>query len=693
MFILEPKSVALIGASAEEKKLGYSVLQNLLSGYKGKIYPVNPKHDEVLGKKCFKSIKDTPGVVDMAVIVTPAATVLDVLEECGKKKVKTVVVISAGFAETGTEEGTAREMELKAIGKKYGMAIVGPNCLGVLRPRIGLNASFAESGGEPGHIALISQSGALAVAVLDMAPALQLRFSSVISIGNKADLTESDYLEILAEDPETTVIGLYLESVADGERFAEIAARVTPKKPIVLTKSGVSVRGRNAVSSHTGALAGSTAALVAACERAGIQRAASMDEFLELLQVRSSSPPLLSPGIAIITNAGGPGVLATDAAEQSGLELVTLSPKTSERLRSTLPLAASIRNPVDILGDALGDRYAEAIAACAKDPKVDGLAILLTPQVMTPALEVAKMIVKTHEKCPMIPIVTSFMGGTHTEKAKQYLREHGVSSFDTPEKAVQALANLRQKKPAGKIHPEDPRADDRSSAGSQVLKGQRGALPVALVEDLFLVFEIPIPSQALASTAEEAAEIAEQIGYPVICKISSPDILHKTDVGGVRTNVKSAKEVKAAFKEILDSSKKLIPAAAIEGVLIQQFLPAGSEFIVGGLQDPSFGPLVMVGLGGIYTELFHDTCFRLAPVSSEEAFEMLSKLKSWKLLTGMRGKKALNIEALASLIERVSELLSSCPTITELDLNPVLVTEKGIIVTDAKVIIGEGRKV
>ncbi len=688
MFILEPKSVALIGASDVQGKLGYSILKNLLeSEYRGEVYPVNPKHAEMLGKKCFASIGEIPKTVDLAVIVTPAATVAAILEECGKKKVKTVVVISAGFGELGTNEGRLREKQLADVVLKYDMGLVGPNCLGILRPSMGLNASFAVTPSKAGSIALISQSGAMAVALLDRSEDAGLAFSLVASIGNKATMDESDFLEICEKDSKTTVVGLYLESIKDGARFTETARRISPRKPIVLIKAGVSLRGAKAVSSHTGALAGSSAALDAACEAAGIHRAETAEEFLDLLSILSTQPPLLSRNIAVITNAGGPGVLATDAAEKEGVTLVDLDPKTKTTLKTALPEAASIGNPVDVLGDAKADRYKAALHACALDANVDGIVIVLTPQVMTPCKDIAKAIVDMRASHSLLPIIPCFMGGPSVHEAKTILHSAGLPCFTTPESALRGIAALLRKTPHSSPRVNDDRDDDRSSAASGILKNRTGLLPEELTEELFQLYDLPTPDQAVARSSGEAAEFALRIGYPVIAKVSSPDILHKTDIGGVRTNLRNAAEVKKAYEDILKNCAKAMPTAGIRGVLIQQFLPIGNEFIVGGIRDENFGPLVMVGLGGIYTELFRDTRFSLAPVTMNRAYDMLSSLKSWKLLTGMRGKAALDIESLAETIVTIGQLMHDCAAISEIDLNPVLVGKDRIVVADAKVVL------
>lgn len=688
MSLLSPSSIAVIGASSEEKKVGHIVLKNILTqGFCGEVFPVNPKVEEILGKKAYASVTAIEGQVDLAVIVTPGPTVPALLEECGKKGIKTVIIISAGFGETGTDEGHAREAELVATAKQYGIDMIGPNCLGVIRPSIGMNASFAGNLERSGKTALLSQSGALAVALLDSAASLHMDFSLVVSMGNKAAMNECDFLELCRDDPETSVIGIYAESIVDGKRFMKTAREVAAAKPVVLIKSGVSERGKKAVSSHTGALAGSDAAIDALCAQTGIHRAHTTEEFLDLLHVLSMQPPLLSSSIAIITNAGGPGILGTDAAERAHLILAELEPANAEALKALLPAAASVRNPIDILGDALGDRYGSALKACAKDPNIDGVAVLLTPQVMTPAEEVARAVVALRTSSPLMPIVTSFMGEKSVGGAIAILHEHGIPNFPTPERAVAALAALV---PAA---PVPGRGHSRKSSNSAATKGrcleeQHGLLPENLTADLFRAYDLPLPSSVVAHDAEEAVSYAEKTGYPVVTKISSPQIIHKTDIGCVKVNIATAQELRAAFAEIMANAKRHAPAAELKGVLIQQYLPAGDEFIVGAVKDANFGHLVMVGLGGIYTELFRDTAFRIAPIGEDEAYAMLQELQSWKMLLGLRGKLQSDITALAQVIAKVSDLVRDNPQIIELDLNPVIVRSDGVVIADAKVILG-----
>ncbi len=686
MCLLAPRSIAVIGASTQPGKVGHDIVNNLVTEeFMGKIYPVNPKAEKILGLTTYASVKDIPSDVDLAVIVIPAPAVPGALRECGEKGIKNVVIISAGFKEVHSAEGIALEEELASIVKQYGISLVGPNCLGILRPSRKMNASFAKGLPPVGNVTLISQSGATAVGIMDLAPSLGLGFASVFSIGNKATMSESDYLEHCAADPETHVIGLYLESIDDGRRFLETAARITPTKRIVLLKSGVSRRGMKAAASHTGALAGSDAAIDALCAQSGIRRARSMEEFLDLLCTFSHQPPLLSNTIAVVTNAGGPGILATDACERFGLSLATLSPRVADTLKEALPETASIGNPIDLIGDAKTDRYEAGLIACRDDEGIDGVVVILTPQIMTPSEEIADTIIRIMRPAPLMPVVTCFIGGNLVERARTKLRNHGIPVFDTPEQAVRAMAALR--KPASFAPPAACGVHARSKDIDALIAGKHGLLPEDVTQHLFSLFDLPAIKQCVAHSREDAVRIAREIGYPVVAKISSKDILHKTDVGGVVADLRTDDTVLKAYDSILASVAAKVPKASIQGILIQQFLPAGDEFIVGGLRDPSFGPMVMVGLGGVYTELFRDTSFRIGPVTKAQAYDMLDDLKAWRLLLGMRGKPQSDIDALAQTIVKVSDLFCACPRITELDMNPVLVSSQGTTVVDAKIIL------
>ncbi|MDA1209018.1 MAG: acetate--CoA ligase family protein [bacterium] len=682
----EPKSVAVIGASASEHKVGHMILRNLVDqGFTGDIYPINPKGGEILGETVYTSLGDITGDIEMAVVVTPAPTVTAVARECGEKGVKWLVVITAGFSEVHTDDGKKMEDELVKIAKKYSMNLVGPNCLGVLRPSVKMNASFAKDMPLDGNIALVSQSGAMAVALMDSSTPLHIGYSLVLSIGNKSAMDESDYLELCEKDEKTKVIGMYLESIKDGQRFIDVASRVSKTKHIVLLKSGVSEHGKKAASSHTGALAGSDGAIQAACVQACIHRAHTSEQFLGLLRTFSTQPALLSPNIAVITNAGGPGILATDAAEIAGLKMPALDKKIESTLRESLPSSASTVNPIDVIGDALEDRYIAALDACSKDPSIDGIAVILTPQVMTPCTKIAEAVINSAKKSSLMPIVTSFMGGETVEEATDLLAKNGVPNFDTPERAVAALGSLkidRTQNPKPKT--QNPK---RSAQANTILKGNSGLLDQSVTEQLLALYDIPLPHQGLARNKQEARVLAEKIGYPVIAKIMSPQIIHKTDVGGIRGNLQNEDDLCAAFQDILRNAEVHMPDATIEGVLVQKFLPVGNEFILGGLRDPSFGPMVMVGLGGIYTELFADAVFRIAPIDEREGYKMLQELKSWKLLLGMRGQLQSDIEGVVQALVALSELMEECPSISEIDFNPILVSSEGVIFADAKIVI------
>ena len=691
MSLFEPTSIAIIGASTTEGKVGHDILKNLVEqGYEGNIIPVNPKADEILGQKAYPTISDIPDEVEMAVVVIPAKFVPDVCKECGEKGVKHLVIITAGFSEVHTEEGAALEEEILEHVKEYDMNLIGPNCLGILRPKIKMNASFAKDMPAVGNVAMISQSGAMAVALMDASPAYHIGYSLVASIGNKAQLDECDYLEICEQDDETKVIGFYLESITDGQRFLEIAGRVSKTKHIVLLKSGVSEHGKEAASSHTGSLAGNDAAIDAACKQAGIHRAHSAGEFLDLVRVLSAQPPLLSPNVAIITNAGGPGILATDACEKEGLLLPHFSEKTLESFKESLPSTAGTVNPVDVIGDAKDDRYAAALQACCDDPKIDGAVVILTPQVMTPVNEIAQIIVDISKKNSLMPVTTSFMGSENVEEARALLRKNGVPTFETPERAVRALAMLRST--GVEMHRRcvstttDDATSEHAASAQALLADHHGLLSEDLTEHLFSLYDLEMPKQAVAEDADQAVALAEKIGYPVVAKISSPDILHKTDVGGIRVNLKNEADVRDAFDGIMQSVNTEMPDADVQGILIQQFLPIGEEFIIGSLRDPNFGPLIMVGLGGIYTELFKDTSFRIAPVNEQESYEMLQELTAWKLLLGMRGKEQSDIDNLARVVQTVSQIVHDCPQISELDINPILVGEEGVVIADVKIV-------
>ncbi len=676
-------SVAVIGASHQPEKLGYQVFHNVLTqGFKGAVFPINPKGGEIEGQKVYESINTIVEQIDLAVVVTPAPTVCAIAQECAAKGVKIICVISAGFSETHTEEGKAMERELTQICKEANMLLVGPNCLGLLVPGIGLNASFAKSLPAAGGIALVSQSGAMAVALIDQAQQLGIGFSTILSIGNKAANDEVDFLNLLAADPSTKVIGLYLENIDRGRAFLE-AARFC-NKPVVLLKGGTTEAGRKAAASHTGAMAGGAASLDALCAASGVHRAHTSEDFLILLQTLSTQPQLVSNRIAVITNAGGPGILAADSAVERGLQLPALTPAVEKALRAKLPASAATGNPIDVIGDALTDRYQAAFDACSDDPNIDGVVVLLTPQTMTPVEEIAGVITSWKREHPLTPVTACFFGGDAVQKGQEILTAGNVVSCESPEDAVMVMSALRKVDPAGAV--EVPVNAKRQKTAHAIVASTRGLLDPQKTAELFALYDIPFVRGCVAHSPEEAVAIANEIGYPVIAKVDAPGILHKTDVGGVVADIQDADAVRNAYERIVAAVTAAVPNAAINGVLVQQYLPAGHEFIIGGLRDAACGPLVMAGLGGIYTELFADTVFRLAPLTEKDAYEMLTKLLSWELLLGMRGKAQSDVAALAIAIERISLLLHECPQIMELDCNPVLVRADGVTVVDGKIV-------
>jgi acetyltransferase len=676
-----PQSVAVIGASRDPEKLGYAVLANLKEGgYQGHLYPVNPKADEILGLTAYSSVLEVPGPVDLAVIVIPYRFVPGVLEQCGQKGVSAVVVISAGFREAG-REGLEREMELVEIARRYDLRLIGPNCLGVIDTATPLNASFAAGMPPAGPIAFMSQSGALGTAVLDIAMAGRIGFSKFISLGNKADVSEIDLLEALGDDVDSRVILIYVEGVPDGQRFMEVARRVTRRKPVVAIKSGVTASGSRAVSSHTGSLAGSEAAYKAAFEQACVIRAESMESLFDYALAFAYQPLLLGDRIGIVTNAGGPGILATDALERAGLEIPRLGRETVEALEADLPGAASAANPVDVLGDALADRYEHALSLVLADENVDGVIVIVTPQAMTEIEETAEVVGRMAKESDK-PVLGCFMGEARIKAGVEILRRYGVPNYPFPERAAGALAAMS----AYRCERERPIHELESLEAStervrELFEGVRAEGRVSIgdseAREVLDAYGFSIPASRLARTPEEAVQAADEMGYPVVLKVASPDILHKTDVGGVRLNLRSATDVRDAFDLIVYRAGRYVPGARIWGCLVQQMVPGGREVLVGMSRDPQFGPLVAFGLGGIYVEALKDVSFRVAPFGRQEADEMIREIRSYALLEGVRGEKPADHEAMVDALLRISQLVADFPEIVELDINPLMVFEQG----------------
>jgi acetyltransferase len=688
-----PKSIAIIGASTDPTKLGHAVLANLVgSGFGGDIYPINPSADEILGLKVYGSVLDTPGPVDLAVILIPARFVAGVLQECGKKGVQGAIIISAGFREAGPE-GVARERELLDIAAQYGIRIIGPNCLGLIDTFVPMNVSFAAGTPKSGTIAFMSQSGALCTAILDYALAETIGFSHFVSLGNKADIDEVSLLEAWGEDPRTNVIIAYIEGLRDGAQFIRTARKTARNMPIIAVKSGRTSSGSKAVASHTGSLAGSDAAYSAAFRQAGVLRADTVEELFDYSTAFAYQPLLKGNRIAIVTNAGGPGVMATDALEANSLTLAALTPETEAVLAAALPAAASVHNPVDVLGDARSDRYMAALEAVLHDPGVDGVVVIVTPQTSTDIVETAKGVVAISHRSDK-PIMGCWMGKQEAMAGINILAKNEVPNYHFPERAVGALGAMyahRQwlNQPEAEIAAFDVDRDAVRAVFERVRSEGRTGIGDSEAQAILDAYGIPTPHSRVLATPDEAVAYAQEIGYPVVAKIASPDILHKSDVGGIMVGLKNDEQVREAFPTLIQRAKAHMPDATIWGVQIQEMVTNAREVIIGMNRDPQFGPLIMFGLGGIYVEVLADVTFRVAPMTQAQARSMVEEIRSYKLLTGVRGQAPSDLEATIDAILRISQLATDFPEIAELDINPLLVRDagKGAVAVDMRLIL------
>lgn len=677
-----PKSVAVLGASEAKGKVGYAVIKNIIDfGFLGKIYPVNPKANTILGITAYPAITDIKDKIDLCVMVIPPKAILESIEPCGKMGINSVVVISAGFKETGTE-GAKLERELIDRARKWNIRIIGPNCLGIVSTPARLNATFAAKVPPTGNISILSQSGAILTAIIDYAIAENAGFSKMISLGNEADVTESEILKFLGNDPDTGVIAGYLEGVKNGSEFLSITKGISKKKPIIILKSGNSNAGARAVSSHTGTLAGMEKAFNAAFIKSSIIRADTIEDLLTFSKAFSCQPVPKGDRLAIITNAGGPGILSADACEKSGVKIASFGDNTIKKLRESLPPICSIYNPVDVVGDADSKRYNAALSSVIEDEGVDGILTILTPQEMTDALGTAEIIVEISKKFNK-PIFTSFMGKEAVKEGVALLDKNRIPNLFFPEKAIRCFKTMAsyRKELNRSVSIETSYSFNKVKAKeilSNYLKKQVYTLGHEESKDMLLSYGFTLPKNALARNSVEAITYADEIGYPVAMKIVSPDILHKSDVGGVAVRLKDKEEVKNAFERMMSSVKRYMPNAFIAGVSIQQMITDGKEVIVGFTRDPSFGPMLMFGLGGIYVEVLKDVSFRLCPVDKNEANDMVSEIKSFPLLKGVRGEKAGDMESLQDAIIRFSHLASDFPELLEGEINPLLVRPQGM---------------
>lgn len=682
-----PRSIAVIGAAREEDKVGHSVLKNLIdANFQGELIPVNPNADEILGLKALHTARK----VDLAVIVVPAKIVPAVLEESARVGVKASIIISAGFRESGAQ-GAKLEAQIREITKKYGIRIVGPNCLGIMSTGANLNASFASEYPVKGGISLISQSGAICTSFLDWAANESLGFDKLVSVGNKVDVAEAELLDYIARDPSTRVVALYVEGIDNGREFMQVSKEVSRLKPVIALKAGRTDTGAKAASSHTGALAGSDATYDAAFKQSGILRVNSIDEFFDAAKAFSRCPIPKIPGVAIITNAGGPGVLASDASAECGVPLANFTKETIEALRNALPQESNIYNPIDILGDAKPRRYVATLEIVLADQNVGAVILLLTPQAMTEPEETANLINRLSLHASK-PIITSFIGGKELRKARGKLIHGRAANFDSPETAVRAARNLIKFREI---------ATSSEGASTQLRSGQnraaflriegvrlegRTALTEEEGKDVLRAYGIKAPRETVVTRRDKVIHAAREIGYPIVMKVSSPDIAHKTDVGGVITGISNDRAAKNAFDQIYANINKRMPRARIGGVIIEEMVQ-GVEVIVGVTCDPQFGPFITFGLGGLYVEVLKDVSHRLAPITVAEAKRMIAEVKSYPILLGTRGRKALDINAVADTIVRVSQISQDFEEIQEIEINPLMVQEDGCIAVDALVVI------
>jgi acetyl coenzyme A synthetase (ADP forming)-like protein len=681
-----PRSVAVIGASRDPSKVGGSVLANLRSaGFDGRLIAVNPHATMVQGLEAVPSLLAVEGPVDLAVITIPAAAVLPALKECVSKAVGGAVVISAGFRESGAE-GREREAELRQWLSDQPIRVLGPNCLGWIRPSRRLNLTFAPGMPDPGGIAFISHSGALAVAILDWARERRVGFSLFASLGNQADLNESDLLAAAAADVETRVIAAYMEGVADGRRFFDALSAAATIKPVVVLKAGRSAEGARAVSSHTGALAGSDRAFDAAVRQAGAVRASSVEDLFDLARGLASQPLPRGRRLLVLTNGGGLGVIATDAAREAGLDVSPPDEATRSRLAAVLPPTASLGNPVDLVGDADAARYSHALHALGGEAG-DAALVVLTAQAVTDSTAVARSVIGATRGWK-IPVIAAFVGGARVAPGARALEEAGIPCYSFPEPAVRTIAGmalLHQRRPGRSSRPSRVEAPAAARAfGERLRSSVAGTLGMLDLQPVLEAYGIACATARRAATPEEAATVAERMGWPVALKVMSPDVSHKTEVGGVRLNLRSAAEVAGAASEMLRRVSAARPQAAIEGFLLQPMVGPGTELLLGMVRDAQFGPLVMIGFGGIYVEVLKDTAARLAPVSAPEAAAMLDELRMAPVLKGVRGEAPVNREALIQAICSFSRLAVDVPELVELELNPLLARAVAIIAVDAR---------
>jgi acetyltransferase len=695
--IFHPRSIAVVGATEKEGSVGRTILWNLLSSpFGGTVYPVNPTRPAILGVKAYPSIGAIGEPVDLAVIVTPAKSAPGLVAECGEAGIKGVIIISAGFKEIGPE-GVELERRVLEAARKYGIRVVGPNCLGVMNPIDRMNATFAAGICNPGRVGFISQSGALLTAVLDWAAHENVGFSSIVSLGSMLDVGWGDVIDYLGDDPNTDSIVIYMETIGDARAFLSAAREVALTKPIIVIKPGRTVQAAKAAASHTGSLVGSDDVLDAAFRRAGVLRVDSISELFEVSEILAKQPRPKGRRLSIVTNAGGPGVLATDALIGGGGELSDISPETMEALNAVLPAVWSHNNPIDIIGDAPPDRYAKALEIAATDPETDGLLVILTPQAMTDPTATARALVK-YAKIEGKPVLASWMGGEDVEEGARILREAGIPTFAYPDTACILFnhlwrydANLHSIYETPRLPVAPERGEFREEVDriiADVSAEGRTLLTEYESKKVLAAYGIPITDTELAVTEDEAVAAADAIGYPVVAKLLSRTITHKTDVGGVVLNLRTPERVREAYATIRDAVTEKVGAEHFEGVTIQPMINwTGYELIVGSSPDPQFGPVLLFGMGGQLVEVFKDSALALPPLNTNLAKHLIDETVISRALEGVRGRKPIDKDVLAALLVRFSELVAEQPRIAEIDINPLLASPERIIALDARVVL------
>ena len=694
-----PKSVAVVGASREKGKVGHEILWNLIQdGFEGQIFPVNKKTDQIEGRRCYPDLRSIGETPDLVVIVVPSKVVPAVMEECLAIGVKSVIVITSGFKEVG-EEGKNLEQTVLQIARRGDIRMLGPNCLGLMVPALKLNASFGGRLPAAGSVAYFSQSGSLLAAIVDMASESNIGFSKLLSIGNKADINELDIIKALGDDQDTKVIAGYLETIRDGDAFIHEAERISRETPILLLKSGVTGAGARAASSHTGRLVGIETAVECIFERAGVIRCESIKRQFDYARAFCNQPLPAGPRVAVVANAGGPSIMAADAIERMGLDLVDLSETTLGKLREVLPPHANLHNPIDLLGDALAERFDFAIRLVLQDPTVDTVLVMLTPHAMTECSGTAEAVVKAAADLPGKPVLACFLGASRIHDAIEILKKGRIPHYDSPENAVSTIKAItdyaawrRRPKRVVRLFPVNRRKVE------QIIDRhvRRGLYEIGETEakEILQAYGFVTPKGSVATSSEQAAAIAEQIGYPVVLKIWSPDIVHKTEVGGVKTGLTSPQEVMDAFDLMMYRIPKKAPEAEILGVLVEEMYRQGQEVILGMNRDPHFGPLMMFGMGGILVEILKDVVFYPAPLTADEAKEMLLSTRTFQLIQGGRGGGPVDIAAVAEGLQRLSQLVTEFPQIKEMDINPYVVGPEGVIpiAVDARVILEPAKR-